>query len=135
VTSGAVAVGMTALVGTEAGRGLVDTVLMAIKATSEPLPWANYGGGFNTLVTATAPVFWGFFLLTGLSLIVLRFVDASKPRPFPVPGYPVTPLLFCATSGYMLYAAIDYAKYLSLIGLLPVALGIPLYFIGRRRGS
>ncbi|MFO0904378.1 MAG: amino acid permease [Pirellulales bacterium] len=135
ITSGVVAVAMTAVVGTAAGRGLVDQTLMTLGAVSQPLPWSDYGGGFNTLVTATAPVFWGFFLLTGLSLIVLRFTDPQRVRPFRVPLFPLEPLLFCGMCGYMLYAAIDYAKYLSLIGLLPVALGAPLYFLGRRTAA
>ncbi|MFO0871701.1 MAG: amino acid permease [Pirellulales bacterium] len=135
LTSGAVAVGMTALVGTEAGRQLVDQSLQLAHLTSAGLQWNDYGGGFGTLVAATSPVFWTFFLLTGIALIVLRFTDRDVRRPFRVPLFPVTPLLFCATSGYMLYASIEYGKYLCLIGLVPVALGIPLYFIGRRPAS
>lgn len=132
LASGAVALGMTAVVGTEAGRGAVDAALITIKLSAEPLAWSNFGGGFGTLVAATAPVFWAFFLLTGISLMVLRVIDREKTRPFRVPLYPITPLLFCATSGYMLYASIDYARSLALIGLLPVALGAPLYFLGKR---
>lgn len=133
LTSGIVAIAMSALVGTETGRAAVDSILKASRLSDEPLKWNDFGGGFGTLVAATAPVFWAFFLLTGLSLIVLRFRDPAIPRPFKVPLYPLTPMLFCATSGYMLYASVDYAEYLALLGLLPVACGLPLYFIGRRR--
>lgn len=133
VTSGAVAIAMTAVVGTERGRQGVDTALTTLRLTSEPLRWSDFGGGFGTLVAATSPVFWTFFLLTGVALIVLRFTDRDVRRPFRVPLYPLTPLLFCATSLYMLYASIEYAKFLSFVGLVPVALGIPLYFLGRRR--
>ena len=42
----------------------------------------------------TAPVFWLFFLLVGVSLFVLRRRDPDLPRPFRVPLYPVLPLLF-----------------------------------------
>lgn len=134
LTSGVVAIAMSGLVGTEAGRSAVDSCLINCRLATEPLQWGDFGGGFGTLVAATSPVFWTFFLLTGVSLIVLRFVDPEIPRPFKTPLYPLTPILFCATSGYMLYASVAYAKYLSLVGLLPVACGLPLYFIGRRRG-
>jgi amino acid transporter len=134
LTSGVVAIAMSGLVGTEAGRSAVDSCLINCRLAAEPLQWGDFGGGFGTLVAATSPVFWTFFLLTGVSLIVLRFIDPEIPRPFKTPLYPLTPILFCATSGYMLYASVAYAKYLSLVGLLPVACGLPLYFIGRRRG-
>jgi amino acid transporter len=133
LTSGVVAMAMTALVGTEKGRASVDSILVLSGLSSAPLKWSDFGGGFGTLVAATSPVFWAFFLLTGVSLIVLRFQDPLIHRPFKVPLFPITPLLFCVTSGYMLYASVKYAGYLSLLGLVPVAMGLPLYLVGPRR--
>ena len=52
-------------------------------------------GGFDTLLTCTAPIFWVFFLLTGISLFVLRERDPHIERPFKVPFYPELPLIFC----------------------------------------
>jgi len=98
-----------------------------------PLPWGQYYGGFGTLVAGTAPVFWIFFLMTGLSLFALRERDRDTPRVFAVPLYPIVPLIFCCTCFYMLYSAIDYANALSLLGFVPLALGLPLYFIAGRR--
>ena len=40
------------------------------------------GKGFETLLKATAPVFWLFFLLTSLAVFILRFRDPATPRPF-----------------------------------------------------
>ncbi len=96
------------------------------------LPWDAYFGGFETLVAGTAPVFWGFFLLTGISLFVLRFRNPDRPRPFSTPLFPGPPLVFCATCLYMLYSSLTYAKGLSIIGLVPLAIGLPLYFFSRR---
>lgn len=90
-------------------------------------------GGFDALLSATAPVFWSFFLLTGLALFRLRRRDPQRARPFRVPLYPVTPLLFCATCAYMLYSSIDYAGTLTLLGLVPLVAGIPLYFASKRK--
>ncbi|HOB31672.1 MAG TPA: hypothetical protein PKH32_02215, partial [Verrucomicrobiota bacterium] len=84
------------------------------------------------LLRCTAPVFWFFFLMTGLSLFVLRFRERERPRPFTVPLYPVLPLIFCATCGYMLYSAAAYAGGLIVIGLVPVAFGIFLYWLSLR---
>jgi basic amino acid/polyamine antiporter, APA family len=91
-------------------------------------------GGFEQLLRCTAPVFWLFFLLTGLALLVLRFREPQRARPFRVPLYPLLPLIFCATSAAMLVASVRYAGKLALIGLILLALGVPLYFGVARRG-
>ncbi|MFG0334149.1 MAG: APC family permease [Maioricimonas sp. JB049] len=121
----ALSVGLILAVGTQAGRNLVDGLLGFVNVA--PMPWEQYGGGFDTLVTAMAPVFWVFFLLSGLSLIVLRWREGERPRPFRVPLYPFTPIVFCLTSGYMLYSSLMYARQLALFGLVPVLVGLVLY--------
>lgn len=66
--------------------------------------------GFSTMVEFTAPVFWFFFMLSGIALLVLRRRDPARARPFRVPLYPVLPLLFIATCAYLLYSSITYAQ-------------------------
>lgn len=66
--------------------------------------------GFSTMVEFTAPVFWFFFMLSGIALLVLRRREPQAPRPFRVPFYPVLPLLFIATCAYLLYSSIMYAR-------------------------
>jgi len=66
--------------------------------------------GFKTMVEFTAPVFWFFFLLTGIAVFVLRFKYPHVARPFKVPLYPVLPLAFIATCAYLLYSSITYAQ-------------------------
>jgi APA family basic amino acid/polyamine antiporter len=73
--------------------------------------------GFETMVEYTAPVFWLFLFLTGVALLVLRRHDAGRPRPFRVPFYPLTPLAFCATSGYLVYSSLAYTGLGALVGL------------------
>ena len=65
--------------------------------------------GFEAMVNFTAPVFWGFLLLVGVALFVLRVRDPHAPRPFHVPLYPLTPLLFCASCAFLLYSSLTYA--------------------------
>jgi amino acid transporter len=121
---------MIALVGTTSGRGAIDATLLS--AGLAPATWSGHGG-FDTLLSCTAPVFWAFFLLTGLSLFRLRRLEPNRERPFRVPLYPLTPLVFCATCAYMLYASISYAAELALLGVVPLAFGLPVYFGSRRR--
>jgi APA family basic amino acid/polyamine antiporter len=66
--------------------------------------------GFSTMVEFTAPVFWFFFMLSGIALLVLRWRDPQRPRPFRVPWYPVLPLIFTAMCAYLLYSSIRYAQ-------------------------
>ncbi|HNS77277.1 MAG TPA: amino acid permease [Syntrophorhabdus sp.] len=73
--------------------------------------------GFVTMVEYTAPIFWLFFFLTTLSIIILRLKEPEAKRPFVVPGYPVTPLLFCAICIYMLVSSIQYTGIGALTGI------------------
>jgi basic amino acid/polyamine antiporter, APA family len=80
--------------------------------------------GFETMVEYTAPVFWFFFLLTVASVIVLRRSDPHRPRPFRVPGYPVTPIFFCVVAAYLLYSSVRYAGVGAMVGLVVLAIGV-----------
>ncbi|MCS7168902.1 MAG: amino acid permease [Gemmatales bacterium] len=116
-------------VGTEAGRHAIDTVVAQLVGVH--IPWQQYFGGFGTLVAATAPIFWIFFLMTGLSLFVLRLVDKDRERPFymPIPLYPVVPIIFCLTCAWMLYNSVAYAKWLAALFSVPVLAGVLVYLV------
>ena len=90
--------------------------------------------GFKTMVDYTAPVFWLFFLLTTLSLIRLRKKDPQK-RPFEVPLYPLTPIVFAAICAYLLYSSVMYTGFGALVGLAVVATGTPLLLASRPRNA
>ncbi len=89
--------------------------------------------GFEAMVAYTAPVFWMILLGTGASVIALRVRDPGAERPFRVPLYPLTPLLFCAVAGYMLYSSLAYAGRGALLGLAVMLAGLPLLAIARSR--
>ncbi len=84
----------------------------------------------DTIVYA-APVFWLFLLATALSLFVLRRKEPDTPRPHKVAGYPVTPIIFCASCAFMAYSSITFAlakKRVGVIILLCVlAVGVLVY--------
>jgi len=87
--------------------------------------------GFETMVDYTAPVFWFFFLLTGVSLFILRRRDRDVIRPFRVPLYPLIPLLFCVFCAYMLQSSLAYTGVGALVGVAVLLAGVPLLFIAR----
>jgi len=84
-------------------------------------------------VEYTAPVFWFFLLLIGLALFVLR----RKGLPgggFRVPFYPLTPILFCVSSLFMLHASLMHTGTGALLGVAALALGLPVWMMARRGG-
>ena len=89
--------------------------------------------GFETMVEYTAPVFWAFILLAGIALFVLRRREPDRPRPFRVPLYPLTPLVFCATCAYLLYSSLAYTGFGALLGVAVVAVGAVVLLVGARR--
>jgi amino acid transporter len=88
--------------------------------------------GFKGLVEYSLPVFWGFFLLTGVALFVLRIKEPQAPRPFRVPGYPVVPAIFVLMCAYLLYASLAYHRTHALVGLAVLAVGAVVMFFGNR---
>jgi amino acid transporter len=84
--------------------------------------------GFEAMVAYTAPVFWLFFLLTGLSVFVLRRKDGARPRPFEVPLYPLTPAVFCVACAFLLWSSLAYAGAGAALGVAVLATGlVPLW--------
>ncbi len=71
-----------------------------------------------------------FSALTVLGVFVLRWRRPDLPRPYRTWGYPLTPLIFLALSGWMLWhlLAAPSTREPSLWGLATAALGLVIYF-------
>jgi amino acid transporter len=104
-------------------QAIIVLALIALGATTPD--------AFASLVEYTAPVFWLFILLVGLSVFVLRWRDPGRERPFKVPLYPLTPLVFCVTCAYLLYSSLAYTGRGALVGVAVLAAGVPLLLLGR----
>jgi amino acid transporter len=114
-------------------QGLISLALLALGLLTRK--------GFETIIAYTAPVFWFFFLLVGVSLFVLRRKEPYLERPFRVPWYPVTPLIFCLTSAYLLYSSLLYTGVGAMVGVgvllagVLVLLALPVLERNRRPGK
>lgn len=84
-----------------------------------------FAGSFIDTILYTAPVVWLFFLATGVSVFILRRKEPQVPRPYRVAGFPLTPIIFCLCSLFMLYRSVSYALAIKRPGLLLV-LGVLL---------
>ena len=87
--------------------------------------------GFVMMVEYTAPIFWFFFLMVGISLLILRKKEPATIRPFRVPLYPITPILFCGFCIYMLQSSIAYTGIGALIGIGVLLAGVPIIILNR----
>ena len=103
-------------------QGVAALVLVAVGAFA--------GSGFRTMVEFTSPVFWLFFLLSGISLFVLRARAPTSERPFRVPLYPVLPLIFVAACAYMLWSSLSYVYSQALGGFNAAWIGVGVLAIG-----
>jgi amino acid transporter len=99
-------------------QGLISLALISLGLITR--------SGFETIVEYTAPVFWFFFLLVGISLFVLRRKVPEVHRPFRVPLYPVLPAIFCLSSAYLLYSSLMYTGVGALVGIGVLIVGFLL---------
>ena len=91
-------------------------------------------GTFSQLLTYAVFTGWIFYALGALAVMMLRRSEPNAVRPFRVPGYPVTPILFVVAAIALVINTIVTQPGISSIGLAFVALGAPVFFIWRSRG-
>jgi APA family basic amino acid/polyamine antiporter len=91
--------------------------------------------GVQALVDYTFPVFWLFLLLVGVSFFVLRIREPDRERPFRVPFYPLTPIVFILTCAYLLYSTATYSGLGALFGVVVLLLGLPLLLVLRSKSG
>jgi APA family basic amino acid/polyamine antiporter len=106
-------------------QGAIVLILIVLGAISDD--------AVSTMVDYTAPVFWFFILLTTVSIFIFRQRYTLSTYPYQVPLYPVTPLLFIAACGYLLYSSLTYTGFGALVGIGILVLGTPLYLWDRNR--
>lgn len=102
-------------------QGAIALALVTVGALSH--------NGFVMMVEYTAPVFWLFFFLAGVSLMALRRSEPGTERPFRVPLYPAIPLLFCGFCLYMLHASLAYTGVGAVMGVVVLLAGALLLWV------
>ncbi len=78
---------------------------------------------------------WGTlfaFVLVAVGVIVLRFRDPDRHRPFRVPGSPVTPLIAIASCVFLMMQ-LPLVTWVRFLVWLAIGLGIYLVYGMRRR--
>jgi basic amino acid/polyamine antiporter, APA family len=90
-------------------------------------------GGYEHLITMSQFANWIFFTMVVLSVVVLRRTHPEWPRPYRVTGYPVTVLIFVVVSAAFVINTLIASARSSLLGLVLLLLGVPVYRWSLRR--
>jgi APA family basic amino acid/polyamine antiporter len=97
--------------------------------------WASLlalSGTYEQLFTYVVFVSVLFSLMGGLALFQLRRTRPDVERPYRAWGYPVVPALFIAGATFMVINTLMARPVQSLLGLGLLAIGLPVYWWGRR---
>ena len=86
-------------------------------------------GTFEQLLTYVVFVGWIFYALGAACVFVLRRTKPDAHRPFRVPGYPWTPLLFIFAAAALVANTIATQPGRAAVGIGLVLLGAPVYFV------
>ncbi|MCV7412256.1 amino acid permease [Mycobacterium florentinum] len=116
-----------ATINTRTMTPVTNTVIVAIAAGTL--------GGFIPLDELADMVSIGTltaFIVVAVGVIILRVREPDLPRPFKVPGYPVTPVLSVLACGYIL-ASLHWYTWIAFSGWIFVAL--IFYFVWGRHHS
>ena len=92
-------------------------------------------GTFEQLLTYVVFVGWIFYALAAASIFVYRRRMPDAVRPYRVPGYPLTPLLFIAASGALVVNTTVTQPARAAVGLGILLLGAPAYLAWRARAG
>jgi APA family basic amino acid/polyamine antiporter len=92
-------------------------------------------GSFFHAVLYTAAVVYSFYLATSLSVIVLRRREPAVTRPFRVPGYPLTPIVFATVCAFLVYQAVVYKPWVAGGAVALLLAGLPLHPWSARQRS
>ncbi|MBK6489129.1 MAG: amino acid permease [Gemmatimonadetes bacterium] len=89
-------------------------------------------GTFEQLLTYVVFVGWIFYALGAAAVISLRIKRPNAERPFRVPWYPVTPVVFVLAAAAIVLNTVYEQPGQSAIGIGVVLLGIPAFVAWRR---
>lgn len=90
-------------------------------------------GTFEQLLTYIGFALGIFPWLAVAGVILLRRRQPGRKRPYHVPGYPLVPLYYLLATAYILGAALVARPLPSLLAILTVAAGLPMFWVTQRQ--
>ena len=95
----------------------------------------QYGNLYSNLLDYVVFAVLIFYVLTIIGLFVLRRKRPEAERPYRAFGYPVVPALYIVAAVVIMFVLLLYKTATTWPGLLIVALGVPVYFLWKRRAQ
>jgi APA family basic amino acid/polyamine antiporter len=98
--------------------------------------WAmvlTLSGSYSDLLDYVIFAVLVFYILTIAGIFVLRRTRPSMERPYKAFGYPVLPAIYIVAAGAVEILLLAYKPNYTWPGLIIVLLGVPVYFIWRRK--
>jgi APA family basic amino acid/polyamine antiporter len=98
--------------------------------------WASllvFSGRFEQLFTYVIFASWIVYGMTAAAVIVLRRKRPDLNRPYRVLGYPLVPLAFVLGAFCVVFSTLAASPRESLMGLVLILGGLPVYFYWNRR--
>jgi basic amino acid/polyamine antiporter, APA family len=95
----------------------------------------TFSGSYSQLYTYAIFAGLVFHGMIGASVFILRRTRPDHPRPYRTWGYPVVPALFILSCLLLIGNTLKESPRESLLGLGLVALGLPAYWMFRRRNA
>jgi APA family basic amino acid/polyamine antiporter len=89
-------------------------------------------GTYETLASYAMFAAWFFYGLTAVGVLLLRRREPDRPRPYRMPGYPVTLLLFVAVAAGFVINTFIATPGPAIVGSLLIAAGIPIFYLWKR---
>lgn len=108
---------------------MVAIILQSVWAIALILLW----GTFENLISYVEVTEWIFFGLAGSTVFIFRKRLPLHERPYRIPGYPVTPLIFVGVATWFVINTIIEKPFQTLTGIGFLLLGVPVYYIWNRR--
>jgi len=90
------------------------------------------GGSFRQLFSLAIFAEWLFYMITASTVFIFRRRDPAAQLPYKVWGYPLVPALFIAVSAILLYYTFAGNFLDSLVGILIVLAGVPVFYVFSR---
>jgi basic amino acid/polyamine antiporter, APA family len=95
----------------------------------------SYGNLYSNLLDYVVFAALMFYVLTIVSVFVLRAKRPDAERPYKAFGYPIVPLLYIVAASAILFVLLFYRTETAGWSLVIVLLGVPVYWLWRRAGK
>ena len=78
---------------------------------------------------------WLFYMIAASTIFIFRKRMPDAPRAYRTWGYPIVPLIFIAAAAFLLYSTFGENLKRSLIGVIVILAGAPVFLFFRRRSA